>query len=161
MKFLPLVFLLTLVLPVVVMSESTPQEPILGINPFDTSYDKVARAVDAQRWIIAASLLEEPTGFRHTEFGDEMITVFLSNYEAGRVVHLSYSFTAKGGSADTVAHLEEEYRRLCDGFEELLGPGLRSGTGPVFGCYWTGADTESYVQYPRGIIIPSRPTREG
>lgn len=129
------------------MSETTPEEPILGINPYSISYDDVARALDAQGWIIAASLLEEPTGFRHIEFGDEQITVYLSNYELARVVHLSYSFTAGDGSADTVAHLEEEYRRLCDGFEELLGPGLRSGTGPVFGCYWTGADTESYVKY--------------
>ncbi len=129
------------------MSETTPEEPVLGINPYSISYDNVARALDTQGWIIAASLLEEPTGFRHTEFGDEMITVFLSNYEAGRVVHLSYSFTAKDGSAGTVAHFEDEYRRLCNGFEELLGPGLKSGTGPIFGCYWTGAETKSYVQY--------------
>ena len=129
------------------MSETTPEEPILGINPFDTSYDEVAREIDAQGWIIAATLLEEPTGFRHTEFGDEQITVYLSNYELARVVHLSYSFTAGDGSAEATAHLEAEYRRLCDGFEELLGPGLRSGTGPILGCYWTGADTESYVKY--------------
>ncbi|HUT99053.1 MAG TPA: hypothetical protein VM054_08255 [bacterium] len=135
------------------MSSTAPEgatadrEPILGINPYDSSYDEVSRAIDSQGWLIAATLLEEPAAFRHSELGDEQVTVYLSNYEAGRVLHLSYGLTAKDGSDETLAHLEAEYRRLCEGFEALLGPGLKSGTGPVIGCYWTGGATDSYVEY--------------
>ncbi|MCX7022129.1 MAG: hypothetical protein NTW26_07660 [bacterium] len=129
------------------MSEDAAREPILGINPHDTSYGAVAQAIDSQGWLIAATLLEEPSAFRHTEFGDEQITVYLSNYEAGRVLHLSYGLTTKDGSDETLTHLEAEYRRLCEGYEALLGPGLKSGTGPVLGCYWTGGAHDSHVEY--------------
>jgi hypothetical protein len=129
------------------MSEDAAREPILGINPYDTSYGAVAQAIDSQGWLIAATLLEEPAAFRHTDFGDEQITVYLSNYEAGRVLHLSYALKTTDASDETLAHFDSEYRRLCEGFEALLGPGLKSGTGPVFGCYWNGADHDSFVEY--------------
>jgi hypothetical protein len=151
LRLFPLI-ILTLIPPVIAMSETAPREPVLGINPHDTSYDAVVRAMDSQRWIIAVAdpPVEEPKesyGLRFCEFGVERIAVHLSNYEAARVVHLSYSFTAEVNTEAAVAHLEAEYERICGGFEEILGPGARSGTGPVFGCYWTGTDDESYVEY--------------
>ncbi len=152
MRFFP-VILLTLVGALTAMSTTEPEgatvdrEPVLGINPYNTSYDEVSRAIDSQGWLIAATLLQEPSAFRHSELGNEQVTVYLSDYEAGRVLHLSYGVKAVDDSDETLARLEAEYQRLCDGFEALLGPGDRSGTGPVFGCYWTGGATDSYVEY--------------
>jgi hypothetical protein len=152
MRSLP-VILLTLLQSVAAMSATAPEgataarEPILGINPYDTSYEKVAQAIDSQGWLIAATLLKEPSAFRHSALGDEQVTVYLSDYEAGRVLHLSYGLKAEDDSDETLARLEAEYRRICEGFEALLGPGLKSGTGPVFGCYWTGEANDSYVEY--------------
>jgi len=136
--------LLTLTPAVFAISEDAAREPILGINPYDTSYSEVALAIDSQGWLIAATLLEEPAAFRHCEFGDEQITVYLSDYEAGRVLHLSYALKAKDDSDEALARLETEYRRLFLGFEALR----KSGTGPVFGCYWTPGAHDGYVEYP-------------
>jgi hypothetical protein len=151
MRFFP-VILFTLIQAVAAMSTApdgatADTEPVLGINPYDTSYAKVSQAIDSQGWLIAATLLEEPSAFRHTELGDEQITVYLSDYEAGRVLHLSYGVKTVDDSEETLARFEAEFHRLCEGFEALLGPGLKSGTGPVFGCYWTGGAKDSYVEY--------------
>lgn len=79
---------------------------------------------------------DHPGGYRISD-GEELgIDVLLTAPEGGLVQRIRFEIVQREASPESLSALEQRFRQLCDDYETVLGPSHRSGTGPIFGCYW-------------------------
>lgn len=92
---------------------------------------------------------DNPGGYRLSEEQELGIDARLSSAENGLLQTLRFDIVLNDPSADALSEMEQQLQQLCDEYEVLLGPSLRAGTGPIFGCYWTDAADEitSRIEY--------------
>ncbi len=122
------------------------QEPLVGVSVAIPSEEMVWAALAEQGWERPG---RKPFATRDSEYGNEELVVILTNGEPPAIESVSY--ICEGGSEE---QLEARYQELVVMYEEgSKGPGLHSGTGSIFGCYWEnrgGKLVSSIEYYPPG-----------
>ncbi|MCD4732620.1 hypothetical protein K8R78_00095 [bacterium] len=126
----------------VVADDEVRWEPIVGANVDNTDEGRVWAALAERGWERPG---RKPFATRSSEYGNEELVVILNDDTPRSIVSVSY--TCEGGTEE---QLEARYQELIVMYEEgSKGPGLHSGTGPIFGCYWEnrGGELISSIEY--------------